>query len=101
MRLRVLAASIATVLALAACGGGGEESREGDSSDSFGRPLTGAEAYPVFASPELVVGTNRLLVGLLNQDDAPIGSEDINVHMRFFDLSRSTEKSVAETDMRF
>src|SRR5919106_933625 len=100
MRLRVLAGSIAVVCALAACGGGGEENG-GDSSESFGRPLAGAEAYPVFASPELVVGRNRLLVGLLNQDDAPIGSENIDVHMRFFDLTRSTEKPLTEATMRF
>ncbi|MGH2695186.1 MAG: hypothetical protein ACRDJJ_10300 [Actinomycetota bacterium] len=101
MRLRLIAGSILVAFTAAACGGGGDGPADTGASDRFGQPLADAEAYPVFASPEIVVGENRLLVGLLNQDDAPIGSPKIEVHMSFFDLSRSEEEPVTEADLRF
>jgi hypothetical protein len=104
MRRRIIGASIIVLFFAAACGGGGDgpgdESAE-SAGDRFGQPLSDAEAYPVFASPEIVVGKNRLLIGLLNQDDAPIGSREIAVRMRFFDLARSETEPVSESELRF
>lgn len=94
-----------TALLAAACGDGGQPAADDrdktTGAASFNRPFTGAEAYPVFVSPETVVGQNRFLVGLLNDEDAPIGSPDIKVHVAFFDLDQSTESPVSETDMDF
>jgi len=101
MRRRIIIGSIVVACFAAACGGGGDDSDDAGAGDRFGKPLTNAEAYPVFASPEIVVGENRLLIGLLNQDDAPIGSPDIEMHMRFFDLARSEKQPVTEAEMRF
>ena len=101
MRGRIIAASIVVLFVAAACGGGGDGSGDAGAGDRFGQPLSDAEAYPVFASPEIVVGKNRLLIGLLNQDDAPIGSREIEVRMRFFDLARSETEPASESDLRF
>jgi hypothetical protein len=55
----------------------------------------------VFASSEVVVGENRFLVGLLDSNDAPIGSADIEMHITFYDLGESETEPVFDTDMRF
>jgi hypothetical protein len=102
----------ATVAALAltasACGGGGgeEPASKGapagdDGAASFDAPFTDVEAYPVFASSEVVEGENRFLIGLLNDEDAPIASPEISMHVAFYDLAESTERPAFETDAEF
>ncbi|HVF54283.1 MAG TPA: hypothetical protein VNC78_11870 [Actinomycetota bacterium] len=61
--------------------------------ESFNQSFAGAKAYPVLASSEVVVGPNRFLVGLLNDEDAPIGSPDIKVYLSFFELDSDTERA--------
>jgi hypothetical protein len=86
---------------VAACGegdGGADPGGSGGSSATeFQQSFEGAEAYPVFISSELVVGENRFLVGLLDDNDAPIGDPEINVSIAFYDLqggeARETERS--------
>lgn len=104
---KLIALLLLSLLTAAACGGG-EADRAEDSadsgvsgSDSFEQPLTDAEAYPVFASSEIVVGSNRFLVGLLNDRDAPIGSPEIDMTISFFDLQASDTKPVSSRDMSF
>lgn len=97
---------IALGLLAAACGGGddapgGSADDNGSQKDSFNQPFTDAEAYPVFASSELTVGENRLLVGLLNQEDAPIASEKIDVGLTFFDLAEANPVLEFSTDTDF
>lgn len=91
------------VLVAAACGG--SETAPGPTASETGSRFGGAfadvEAYPVFASSEVVVGENRFLVGLLDSNDAPIGSAAIDMHIRFFDLSESETEPVFERDMEF
>jgi hypothetical protein len=70
-------------------------------AESFNRPFTDVEAYPVVLSSEIVVGRNRFQLGLLNDNDAPIGSPHIDVSVRFFDLSRSASRPVTHKDMEF
>jgi hypothetical protein len=91
----------AAVLALAACGGNGDTGGSADPTpSSFDAPFAGAKAYPVFASSEIVVGENRFLVGILNEDDAPIGSAGIEVSLDFYELLTSESEPVfsAETE---
>ena len=87
---RSLVALFLCAALLAACGeegDGGGRSSSGDSSASdFQQSFEGAEAYPVFISSEVVVGKNRFLVGLLDDNDAPIGDPGISVSIAFFDL---------------
>jgi len=94
------------LLTAAACGGGeadGADSAAGSDSNgnSFEQPFTDAEAYPVFASSEITVGSNRFLVGLLNDRDAPIGSPEIDMTISFFDLAASDTEPTSTRDMSF
>ena len=93
---------------LAACGGGesGPDEAAGDGEGSsgaasFDQPFTDASFYPVIASSEIVVGENRFLVGLLDDEDAPVANPKIDMHISFYDLGESAETPVGETDMRF
>lgn len=105
MRGRLLPAIVAFGLLAAACGGGDDASGGSDDTagenEAFNQAFTDAEAYPVFASSELTVGENRLLVGLLNQEDAPIASEKIDVGLTFFDLGEDDSEPEFSTDTEF
>ncbi|HEX2296553.1 MAG TPA: hypothetical protein VHN37_14760, partial [Actinomycetota bacterium] len=88
-------AAIAALLATSCGGGGGDDAAETSApggASSFDQPFTDAEAYPVFASSEIVEGENRFLIGLLNDEDAPISSPDIAMHVAFYDLAESAER---------
>lgn len=94
--------AILTIVGLSACGGGkGDPAPSASEGSRFGGAFADVDAYPVFASSEIVVGENRLLVGLLDSNDAPIGSASIDMHIRFFDLSESETEPVFERDMEF
>ncbi len=71
------------------------------SEASFDSSCGVGPACPVFASSETVVGKNRFLVGLINDDDAPIASPEIDMHIDFYDLSGDTSKPVASDDPEF
>jgi len=100
--LRLAVAMVAIAFPAAACGddGNGAASTR-SSSSSFGVPLKDAEVYPVLASSEVVVGRNRLVFGLLDENDAPIGSPRIDVGIRFFDLSSDEPEPAGGADTHF
>lgn len=86
----------------AACGGdGGTPEPAASEGSRFGGAFADAKAYPVFASSEVVVGENRFLVGLLDDNDAPIGSAGIAMHIEFYDLEESETEPVFGRDMEF
>lgn len=100
---------VALVL-FAACGGetadpaserGSEGPTQGAGAEAFDQAYEDVEAYPIFVSSEIVVGRNRFLVGLLDADDAPIGSPDISVAIDFFDLEASAERPAFSEDTSF
>lgn len=95
--------AVITILVLASCGGdgGGDPGDAATTEDSFNQSFADAEAYPIIASSEIVVGENRFLVGLLDSNDAPIGSADTTMHIAFYDLGVSKADPVTETDMEF
>lgn len=102
MKPRVVALLLVALSVLAACGGDdGAAPATEPTGSRFGGAFAGAEAYPVFASSEIVVGENRFLVGLLDSNDAPIGSADIQMHIEFYDLAVSDTEPVFGTDMEF
>jgi hypothetical protein len=106
MSRRLCAGAIAVALALTACGGGGDEepaaraepTAAAAGADSFDQPFDDVAAYPVFASSEVVEGDNRFLIGLLNDEDAPIASPKISMHVAFYDLAETVERPAFETD---
>ena len=96
------------VLVLAAACGTGMDSNSGrdtvgpDMSGSFDAPIPAdAEAYPVLVSSEVVTGENRFLIGVFNNEDAPIGSPEIDVAADFFLLAESDSDPAASADFRF
>ena len=98
--------AIVVVGLLAACGDdspsdGSNGSSAGGCAAQYGKSFEQAEAYPTVASSELAVGQNRILMGLLNNDDAPIGSPQIDLHVDFVDLAACSEGPVFTRDMRF
>ncbi|MGH2735293.1 MAG: TlpA family protein disulfide reductase [Actinomycetota bacterium] len=103
-RTKLLALLLTFALA-AACGGDSQntngESSGGDSTQEFNESFAGAKAYPVFVSSELTVGSNRFLIGLLDDNDAPIGDPGIDVEIAFYDLARSDTEPVSRQDMGF
>ncbi len=96
---KTVAAAVALLAVAASCGGNGEPAAR--RTPSFDEPFTDTKAYPVFASSEIVVGENRFLVGLLNQNDAPIGSPETEMSIRFFDLAEGDQEPDAQVDMGF
>lgn len=102
MDRRLISFVCAVLLGFTACGGDtGAEPNAQATGSRFGGAFADAEAYPVFASSEVVVGQNRFLVGLLDSNDAPIGSRDIAMHIEFYDLAKSETSAVFGTDMDF
>lgn len=76
MRTTLAAAMVAVALIAAACGGG---SRQGAGRPPGETPSGSGEFTPLLVSSELVVGENRVVVGLLDEDDAPAASPDIDL----------------------
>jgi hypothetical protein len=105
--LRFLAVLAAALLLASACGGDDPDAGDGGSEDgrdgaaAFDQPATGVDAYPLFVNSEIVVGENRILVGILNSDDAPIGSPDLEVTADLFDLAESATEPVSTMTMDF
>jgi hypothetical protein len=105
---RAISAWLAAAALLgAACGesgsGRGEEGQGAGSEaqSDFNEPFTDVEAYPAIVSSELVVGSNRVLIALFDENDAAIGSPKIDMHAAFYDLQTSTTEPVSEADGRF
>jgi hypothetical protein len=82
-------------------GGGNDRGGNSGSDKDFSGPIGDVEAYPVLASSEIVVGANRFLIGLLDSNDAPIGTPGIDVDVTFYDLSSSTPEPVDTTGTKF
>lgn len=96
--LRLMSALLATGLFFAACGSqdGSSNADAGSDPSSFSTPFSDTDAYPVFISSEVVVGSNRFLLGLLDKNDAPIGKPGIDVQVSFYDLG-ATGKQITQT----
>jgi hypothetical protein len=99
----LLAAAVALVFA--SCGEEGSDGASGatsaGSSKDFEEPFKNVEAYPVFISSEIVVGQNRFLLGLLDDNDAPIGTPAIDVRVSFYDLEASGNQLIDSKHMDF
>lgn len=90
-----IAAALAATLVVTACST--EPSRD-EVATSKGAPAPGQEVFPVVASSEIVVGDNRLQIGLIDENDAPVRSPKTRLHVDFVgpgddELSETTTMS--------
>jgi hypothetical protein len=99
---------VVPALVLAACGGEeagpvrGAACRERIEESRFTQTVPqDAKAYGLIVNSDLAVGSNRVLVGVLDDSDSPIGSPEMDVSMDLFDICSSTEEPVASSDTEF
>jgi hypothetical protein len=104
-RLSILALLFA--VAATACGGGGGDEAgsgadaEGTAASEFEQSYTDVAAYPVLVSNELVVGRNRFVVGLLDDQDAPLADPKIEMEVSFFDLAGEEPEPLSSEEMQW
>ncbi|MBA2726100.1 MAG: hypothetical protein H0U53_08930 [Actinobacteria bacterium] len=94
---------VVLALLFAACGGGEEADIDtvdaSATEDNAPDEITDAAAYPIFISSEVVVAPNRFLIGVLDENDAPIGAPDLDVSIAFEPAGEGT--SIASSPMEF
>lgn len=95
---KVIAGAAITVALMAACGSGGSSST---TAHPFNTPFTNARFYPAVVSADLAVGANRVLIGLFNSHDAPVGSPKTSMQVAFYDLASSDTKPVVQKNAHF
>jgi len=66
---------------------------------SKGAPTPGQSVFPVVASSEIVVGANRLQIGLIDQNDAPVRSPKTTLQVGF--LGPGDQEPSSETTKSF
>jgi hypothetical protein len=92
---RIIAAAGA-VLTIAACS---SEPARDEVATSKGVATPGQEVFPVVASSEIVVGENRLQIGLINEQDAPVRSAKTNLRVDF--VAPGAQEPSSSTKMSF
>ncbi|MGH7215454.1 MAG: hypothetical protein ACREIT_11880, partial [Tepidisphaeraceae bacterium] len=84
-------------LVLGACSG--TTDAEDRVATSKGAPTPGQDVFPVVASSEIVVGDNRLQIGLIDSNDAPVRSPKTRLQVAF--VGPGDQQPSAETTMSF
>lgn len=87
---------LATAVALTACG---RSDPETEVPTSKGAPTPGQEVFPIVASSEVAVGENRLQIGLLDMNDAPVRSPQTTLRVDF--IGPGDEEPSSNTTMEF
>lgn len=64
-----------------------------------GAPTPGQDVFPVIASSEIVVGDNRLQIGLIDNNDAPVRSPKTTLQVAF--VGPGDEEPASEATMSF
>jgi hypothetical protein len=80
MMSRFVGAVLVAALSLSACS---SEPAQEQVPTSKGAPTPGQDLFPVVASSEISVGVNRLQIGLLNDNDAPVRSPKTTLEVDF------------------
>lgn len=99
--LRLVALIAAAAVGLGACGGSDTSTDPASQGNDFNRPFTNVDAYPSVVSSELVVGSNRVLIGMFDKNDAPVGTPASKMHVAFYDLAQSSSKPVSQQNADF
>ncbi|MEA2506153.1 MAG: hypothetical protein QOH48_771 [Actinomycetota bacterium] len=100
MRLRTSIAVLSLFVVGVACGSA-SPTKPGGPVITKPTLSAGAKAIPVIASSEILVGSNRFLVGLLNRNGAPIGTPHTRMDIAFFDPKGSTTKPTSTIATKF
>lgn len=93
---RLAAVAVAAALFVSACSSGPEE---GEVPTSKGVPTPGLDVFPVVASSEIEVGDNRLQIGLIDENDAPVRSPKTTLKVDF--VGPGDEKPSDSSTMSF
>jgi hypothetical protein len=93
---RLFAAALGAALTLAACS---SEPARDEVATSKGAPTPDQDVFPVVASSEIVVGENRLQIGLINEQDAPVRSPRTTLQVDF--VGPGTQEPSSSTKMSF
>ncbi len=96
---RTIALIVVAAFSAVACGSNGASPAK--PPNAFNTPFTNARVYPAVVSSDLAVGSNRVLIGLFNSHDAPVGSPDTHMKVAFYDLGRSSTTPVVTKNARF
>lgn len=94
---RAIAAVMVASLAAASCSRSGSSVR--DAAPDRGAPTPGQQLVPVVASSEIVVGENRLQIGLIDRNDAPVREPGVTLEVAF--LGPGDEAASVRTTMSF
>jgi hypothetical protein len=93
----LIMAALGAALAITGCSS--SPTSEGEVVTSKGAPTPGQDVFPVVASSEIIVGDNRLQIGLIDENDAPVRSPDTKLHVGF--VGPGDQQSSSETIMEF
>ena len=90
--MRRLALLVSVVFVVAACGAAGGPPSPAPSTAPVGGypgwpPNVASDLIPYPVSTEIVVGPNRLLVNLIDQQNNALASQSLPVELRFYDLA--------------
>jgi hypothetical protein len=93
---RILTMALLTALLITGCA-----SSEPDNQvpTSKGAPTPGQDVFPVVASSEIVVGENRLQIGLIDTNDAPVRAPKTTLQVGF--VGPNDQQPSSETTMSF
>lgn len=93
---RTLAVGLLTALLITGCA---SSESDGEVQTSKGAPTPGQVVFPVVASSEIVVGENRLQIGLIDTNDAPVRSPKTTLQVGF--IGPGDQEPSSETTMSF
>lgn len=94
---RIVWTAVLMTLVVSACSG--VPDAEDQVPTSKGAPTPGQEVFPVVASSEIVVGDNRLQIGLIDTNDAPVRSPKTTLQVAF--VGPADQEPSSETTMSF
>ncbi len=76
-------AAVAMTIAVVVSGCSAPESAVDEAATPKAAPTPGQDVFPIIASSEIVVGDNRLQIGLIDKNDAPIKSPKATLRVSF------------------
>jgi len=92
---RIVWTVVLMTLVVSACSGASDS----EVPTSKGAPTPGQDVFPVIASSEIVVGDNRLQIGLVDTNDAPVRSPKTELQVAF--IGPGDKEPTSDTTLSF